>query len=77
MGRRSNSKKLTKPGNNYPGNETKWPAQLRNLVQSYGADAVFSRGLETLGYPPTWIHTAPEASRVATALALNSERVGI
>lgn len=50
-----------------------WPTQLRYLVQAHGADVVWQSGLQTLGYPPTWIHSTNEALRVAGSITQGEE----
>jgi hypothetical protein len=31
-----------------------WPPQLSQVVANHGGSEVYSRGLEVLGFPPTW-----------------------
>lgn len=31
-----------------------WPSNLRHLVGTYGAGAVWQGGMKLFGYPPTW-----------------------
>jgi len=45
-----------------------WPAQLKYLVQSYGAARVWEVGLRVLKFPPTWIHATNEAELVLAGL---------
>jgi hypothetical protein len=49
-----------------------WPALLRDLVQTYGADAVYQTGLHILGYPPTWITTASEVAILRRGLEIKN-----
>lgn len=46
-----------------------WPALLRPLVQAHGVDAVWIKGLEALGFPPTWAATGSEINTVRRAFA--------
>jgi len=43
----------------------KWPPLMCEFVQTHDAAEVYSKGLDALGYPPTWVHTNGEASLVA------------
>jgi len=51
-----------------PADLNDWPPQLQYLVQQNSPERVWRIGLEELGYPPTWIHQASEAARVAGRL---------
>lgn len=42
----------------------KWPSQIREFVQTHDAAEVYQKGLDKLGYPPTWLHTTGEAMAV-------------
>jgi hypothetical protein len=44
-----------------------WPAPLRSIVMAREADAVWTKGLEILGYPPTWATTGKELDQVRQA----------
>lgn len=39
---------------------------MQPLAAQYGVAAVFWRGLDALGYPPTWAHTHDEKKCVET-----------
>lgn len=45
-----------------------WPTLLRSLAQTLGADVVYTKGLEHLGYPPTWATAAKEYAEITTIL---------
>jgi hypothetical protein len=49
-------------------NHSEWPVQLKFLIEEYGIERVWSAGIATLGFPPTWVHSTAEAERVLAAL---------
>ncbi len=44
-----------------------WSWMLWATCEMLGPGFVWSVGLQALGYPPTWIHTKPEADCVTAA----------
>jgi hypothetical protein len=40
----------------------------RDLAEEFGWEAVWKRGLATLGYPPTWVDTTDELIDLRNAL---------
>lgn len=45
-----------------------WPTMLRPLVREFGAKRVYEKGMEVLGFPPTWVHAAGEIAAMEAAL---------
>lgn len=48
-----------------------WTAPLLKLIQLHGADAVWTTGLEVLGYPALWAQTGKEVLAITEALKRN------
>lgn len=45
-----------------------WPYPLRRLCEAYGVDAVWTIGLDVLGYPPLWDPGGAEIAAIKTRL---------
>lgn len=45
-----------------------WPPLVRALVDYYGPERVWRSGIDTLGFPATWITTISEANAIADHL---------
>lgn len=50
-----------------------WTAPLLKLIQLHGADAVWTTGLEVLGYPALWAQTGKEVLAITGALQKRKE----
>lgn len=53
-----------------------WPPSLWPACQLLGCPLVWSIGLESLGYPPTWAHTQKEADIVESGIQKHFSGVG-
>lgn len=46
---------------------------LRRLLETHGEETIRKTGLETLGYPPEWVHTTTEAIEIQKALTTENK----
>lgn len=47
-----------------------WPRVMEPALAAHGEAVLWRAGIEALGYPPTWAHTAKEVIQVVQSVQL-------